>query len=186
MSPLRASNAPAPAYAPVTPSAAADAPGRRSSKRISAAVPVPEASTARRPPPPSMATPGPACRALAVSSRRTTSICSRATATATCSTPVADIRPLVTRSALREPRCPSASALPACHWPRGDSHDAAGGGRSNRPRFPMRRLQLRIGRALKSRNSASAGVRFDVPGMGTAGVRKRSRRWEFFAASAVQ
>jgi hypothetical protein len=90
--PLPARIAPAPAYAPVTPSAAA-APGRRASKRISAAVPVPEASAARRPPPPTMATPGPASLALAVSSRHATSTCSRATTTASCSTPGADIRP---------------------------------------------------------------------------------------------
>jgi hypothetical protein len=60
----------------------ADAPGRRASKRINAAVPVPEASAARRAPPPTMATPGPACLARAVSSRRATSTCSRASTTA--------------------------------------------------------------------------------------------------------
>jgi hypothetical protein len=83
-SPARAINAPAPAYAPVTPSAAAAAPGRRASKRINPAVPVPEASAARAAPPPTMATPGPACLALAASSRRATSTCSRAAATTCC------------------------------------------------------------------------------------------------------
>ena len=67
-SPSRARTALAPAYAPVTPSAAADAPRRRASSRINAAVPVPEASAARRAPPPTIATPGNACLALAVSS----------------------------------------------------------------------------------------------------------------------
>jgi len=59
-------------------------------------VPVPEASAARRAPPPTIATPGPASLARAVSSRRTTSICSRATTPATCSTcstPGTAIRP---------------------------------------------------------------------------------------------
>ena len=45
-------------------------------------MPVPEASAARRAPPPIMATPGPACFARAVSSRRATSTCSRASTTA--------------------------------------------------------------------------------------------------------
>ena len=84
MSPSRARSAPAPTYAPVTPSAATDSRGRRASKKINPAVPVPEPSAARRAPPPTMATPGPACLALAVSSRRAASTCSRAKTTACC------------------------------------------------------------------------------------------------------
>jgi hypothetical protein len=143
-SPSRARIAPAPAYAPVTPSAAA-APRRRPSKRTNAAVPVPEASAARRVPPPTMATPGPACLALAVSSRRATSTCSRATTTtcwaAVCTSsssgrwpicsPGTDIRPLVTRGGLpvsTESRCrrrgrPSARPRPVRGRPAPDRHE---------------------------------------------------------------
>jgi hypothetical protein len=51
-----------------------------------------------------MATPGPACLALAVSSRRATSNCSRATTTATCSTPGTDIRPWLPAALARKHR----------------------------------------------------------------------------------
>jgi hypothetical protein len=139
-SPPRASNAPAPAYAPVTPSAAADTPGRRASKRINAAVPVPEASAASSAPPPTMATPGPAWLARAVSSRRATSTCSRAKSTAcwdaACtnswsgrsaiwSTPGTDIRPGYPRRLARKLRITAPDEASAS-WLDGSSLAAAG------------------------------------------------------------